>query len=65
VIFYEFRNKLWEHLSGLAHLISSITLNKTGNYGIIKQNALAVSEEAVIYSEQTGLKGHYLKEMEI
>jgi len=35
-------------------------LNKTGNYGIIKQNALAVSEEAVIYSEQTGLNGHYL-----
>jgi hypothetical protein len=47
------------------HLISSTALNKTGNYGIIKQNALAVSEEAVIYSEQTGLKGHYLKEMEI
>jgi len=35
-------------------------LNKAGNYGIIKQDAPAVSEEAVIYSEQTGLKGHYL-----
>jgi hypothetical protein len=33
--FYRFKEKLWEHLSGLAHLISSIALNKTITYGII------------------------------
>ena len=29
-------------------------------YVIILQNTAAVNEESVIYSEQTGLKGHYL-----
>jgi hypothetical protein len=34
-IFYGFREKLWEHLSPFAHLVSGIALNKTGNYDII------------------------------
>jgi hypothetical protein len=33
--FYQFRDKLQEHLSAFAHLISSTALNKTGNYDII------------------------------